>query len=110
MKKFNFSDANRFRALATESDYKLQTFLGIFLGVILHWIYQVALEVIVGKGVWDFGGWPVVIARVVVALIVTLYVFSGYWESIKDNPPSLRFISALAYGLAIDSLVAPWTR
>jgi hypothetical protein len=46
---------------------------------------------------------------VVVALIATIFVFSGYWLKVKDQPSGLRFLNALAYGVSIDALVGPWT-
>jgi hypothetical protein len=51
----------------------------------------------------------VIIARIVVALIVSLFVFSGYWQKVKDQPAGLRFLNALVYGVSIDALVGPWT-
>jgi len=51
----------------------------------------------------------VVIARIVVALIATIFVFSGYWQKVKDQPAGMRFLTALVYGVSIDALVGPWT-
>jgi hypothetical protein len=51
----------------------------------------------------------VVIARIVVALIATIFVFSGYWQKVKDQPVGMRFLNALVYGVSIDALVGPWT-
>ena len=107
--RFSFNNAFRFKLLSQENAVKIQTFLGVFLGVVLHWVYGIALLVITEDGAWDFGGWPVVIARLFVALVVTVFVFSGYWETLKDSPQSLRFVNAIAYGLSIDALVAPWS-
>ena len=48
MDSFSFQDALRFR-LATQpedTNAKIQVFLGVFLGVVLRWIYSVAVEVI----------------------------------------------------------------
>ena len=51
----------------------------------------------------------VIIARVVVALIATIFVFSGYWQKVKDQPAGMRFLNSLVYGVSIDALVGPWT-
>jgi len=45
----------------------------------------------------------------VVALIVTIFIFSGYWPKVKDQPAGMRFLNALVYGVSIDALVGPWT-
>jgi hypothetical protein len=51
----------------------------------------------------------VLIARIVVALIATVFVFSGYWEKVKDQSAGMRFLNSLVYGVSIDALVGPWT-
>ena len=105
MQSFVFNDAIRFR-LATQQDdtgAKIQVFLGVFAGVLLRWIL---VDVIQRKIPWMFG---VILARLVVALIVTIFVFSGYWEKVKDQSAGRRFLNSLAYGVSIDALVAPWT-
>jgi hypothetical protein len=105
MQSFVFDDAIRFR-LATQQDdtgAKVQVFFGVFAGVILRWIL---VDVIQRKAPWMLG---VIIARLVVALIVTIFVFSGYWQKVKDQSAGRRFLNSLAYGVSIDALVAPWT-
>lgn len=105
MQSFIFNDAIRFR-LATQQDdtgAKIQVFFGVLLGVILRWI---AVDVIKNRVPQNIS---VIAARVVVALIVTVFVFSGYWQKVKDQPPGMRFLNALVYGVSIDALVAPWT-
>ena len=105
MQSFVFDDAIRFR-LATQQDdtgAKVQVFFGVFAGVILRWIL---VDVIQRKEPWIPG---VIIARLVVALIVTIFVFSGYWQKVKDQSAGRRFLNSLVYGVSIDALVAPWT-
>jgi hypothetical protein len=51
----------------------------------------------------------VIIARLVIALISTIFVFSGYWGKVKDQPAGMRFLNSLVYGFSIDALVGPWT-
>lgn len=105
MQSFIFGDAIRFK-LATQQDdtgAKIQVFLGVFLGVILRWIL---VDLIKNQAPWNLS---VIAARLVVALIVTIFVFSGYWEKVKDQSAGMRFLNALAYGVSIDALVGPWT-
>ena len=109
MQSFVFNDAIRFKLVTQQEDTgaKIQVFLGVFLGVMLRWLYGVVVVVIQG-GAWDFGSLSVIIARIVVALIVTVFVFSGYWGKVKDQPAGMRFLNSLVYGVSIDALVGPW--
>ena len=85
------------------SSAKIQVFFGVFLGVLLRWII---VDVIRNQVPFNLS---VIIARIVVALIVTIFVFSGYWQKVKDQSAGMRFLNALAYGVSIDALVGPWT-
>ena len=109
MQSFVFNDAIRFKLVTQQEDTgaKIQVFLGVFLGVMLRWLYGVVVVVMQG-GAWDFGSLSVIIARIVVALIVTIFVFSGYWGKVKDQPAGMRFLNSLVYGVSIDALVGPW--
>jgi uncharacterized membrane-anchored protein len=105
MQSFIFDDAIRFR-LATQQDdtgAKIQVFLGVLVGVLLRWIL---VDVIKNQIPQNFG---VILARIVIALIVTIFVFSGYWQKVKDQSAGMRFLNALVYGVSIDALVGPWT-
>lgn len=109
MQSFSFNDAIRFR-LATQQDdtgARIQVFLGVFSGVLLRWLYGIVVDVIKG-GPWNFGNLSVIIARLVIALICTVFVFSGYWGKVKDQPAGMRFLNSLVYGFSIDALVGPW--
>ncbi len=105
MQSFIFNDAIRFRLATQQEDTgaKIQVFFGVFLGVILRWII---VDVIRDQVPFNLS---VVIARIVVALIATIFVFSGYWQKVKDQSAGMRFLNALAYGVSIDALVGPWT-
>jgi fluoride ion exporter CrcB/FEX len=105
MQSFIFDDAIRFRLATQQEDTgaKIQVFFGVFLGVILRWII---VDMIRDQVPFNLS---VVIARIVVALIATIFVFSGYWQKVKDQPAGMRFLNALAYGVSIDALVGPWT-
>ena len=109
MQSFIFSDAIRFKLVTQQEDTgaKVQIFLGVFLGVMLRWLYGVVVVVIQG-GSWNFGSLAVIVARIVVALIATIFVFSGYWGKVKDQPAGMRFLNSLVYGVSIDALVGPW--
>ena len=105
MQSFVFSDAIRFRLATQQEDNgaKVQVFFGVFIGVILRWIL---VDLIKNHAPWNLS---IIIARIVVGLIVTIFVFSGYWQKVKDQPPGMRFLNALVYGVSIDALVGPWT-
>jgi fluoride ion exporter CrcB/FEX len=81
----------------------LQVFFGVFLGVILRWV---VVDVLKNHTQWSAA---VLIARIVIALIATIFVFSGYWQKVKDQSAGMRFINSLVYGVSIDALVGPWT-
>jgi hypothetical protein len=105
MQSFIFDDAVRFRLVTQQEDSgaKVQVFLGVFLGVILRWII---VDIIRNQVPMNLS---IIIARIVVALIATVFVFSGYWQKVKDQPAGMRFLNALVYGVSIDALVGPWT-
>ena len=105
MQSFSFNDAIRFRLATQQEDTgaKIQVFFGVLLGVLLRWLI---VDVIKNQVPQSFA---VIIARIVVALIATVFVFSGYWQKVKDQPAGMRFLNALVYGISIDALVGPWT-
>jgi uncharacterized membrane-anchored protein len=105
MRGFVFDDAIRFRLATQQEDTgaKLQVFFGVLVGVLLRWII---VDVIKNQLPQNLA---VIIARIVVALIAAIFVFSGYWQKVKDQPAGMRFLNALVYGVSIDALVGPWT-
>ena len=105
MREFVFEDAVRFRLATQQEDTgaKIQVFFGVLVGVLLRWII---VDVIKNKVPQNLA---VILARIVVALIATIFVFSGYWQKVKDQPAGMRFLNALVYGVSIDALVGPWT-
>ena len=105
MRGFVFDDAIRFRLATQQEDTgaKLQVFFGVLVGVLLRWI---VVDVIKNQLPQNLA---VIIARIVIALIATIFVFSGYWQKVKDQPAGMRFLNALVYGVSIDALVGPWT-
>ena len=91
MNSFVLNDAIRFK-LATQQDdtgAKIQVFFGVFFGVILRWL---VVDIIKNHAQWNVA---VIIARIVIALIATIFVFSGYWLKIKDQSASMRFVNSL---------------
>lgn len=110
MNSFNFNDAVRFKLATQQEDTnaKVQVFIGVFLGVLLRWIYSVAVDVIKNQAPWCFGSLTVILIRLAVALGVTFFVFSGYWQKVKDQPVSMRFWNAMAYGITMDVITSSW--
>jgi len=105
MQSFSFNDAIRFRLATQQEDTgaKIQVFFGVLVGVLLRWIVVDVLKNQVPQNL------AVITARIVIALIATIFVFSGYWPKVKDQPAGMRFLNALVYGVSIDALVGPWT-
>jgi fluoride ion exporter CrcB/FEX len=105
MQSFIFNDAIRFKLATQQEDAgaKIQVFFGVFLGVILRWI---VVDILKNHAQWSIA---VIIARIVIALIATIFVFSGYWQKVKDQSAGMRFVNSLVYGVSIDALVGPWT-
>lgn len=105
MESFVFNDAIRFRLATQQEDTgaKIQVFFGVLIGVLLRWII---VDVLKNQFPMNIS---VIIARIVVALIATIFVFSGYWQKVRDQPAGMRFLNALVYGVSIDALVGPWT-
>jgi len=110
MNSFNFNDAVRFKLATQQEDTsaKVQVFIGVFLGVLLRWIYSIAVDVIRNQAPWCFGSLAVILIRLAVALGVTFFVFSGYWQKVKDQPASMRFWNAMAYGITMDVIASSW--
>jgi len=105
MNSFIFNDAIRFKLATQQEDTgaKLQVFFGVFLGVILRWV---VVDILKNHAQWNIS---VIIARIVIALVATIFVFSGYWQKVKDQSAGMRFVNSLVYGVSIDALVGPWT-
>jgi hypothetical protein len=110
MNSFNFNEAIRFKLATQQEDgsAKIQVFVGVFLGVILRWIYSIAVDVIKNNAPWCFGSLTVILIRLAVALAVTFFVFSGYWQKVKDQPASMRVWNAVAYGITMDVIASSW--
>ena len=105
MQFFIFNDAIRIKLAIQQDDTgaKIQVFFGVLLGVLLRWI---VVDILKNHAQWSVA---VIIARIVIALIATVFVFSGYWQKVKDQSAGMRFVNSLVYGVSIDALVGPWT-
>ena len=90
---FSFNDAISFRLVTQRriQAIRVQVFIGVFLGVILRWIYSIAVEGDRNQTPWCFGTLTSILIRLGVALVATFFVFSGYWQKVKDQPASMRF-------------------
>lgn len=110
MNSFIFSDAIRFKLATQQEDSgaKVQVFLGVLAGVLLRWVYTVAVDVIRNNAPWCFGAWWAILIRLAVALATTFFVFSGYWQKVKDQPASMRVWNAVAYGITMDVIASSW--
>ena len=110
MNSFNFNEAISFKLATQQEDTsaKINVFLGVFFGVLLRWVYSVAVDVIRNQTPWCFGSLVTILIRLGAALVVTFFVFSGYWQKVKDQPASMRFWNALAYGITMDVIVSTW--
>lgn len=110
MNSFSFNDAISFKLVTQQEDtkVKIQVFIGVFLGVILRWIYSIAVDVIRNQSSWCFGAWWTILLRLGIAVVTTFFVFSGYWQKVQDQPASMRFWNALAYGITMDVIVSSW--
>jgi cation transport ATPase len=110
MNSFSFNDAIRFRLATQQEDTsaKINVFIGVFLGVLLRWVYSVAVDVIKNQVPWCFGSWTMILLRLAIALVTTFFVFSGYWQRVQEQPASMRFWNALAYGITMDVIVSSW--
>ena len=108
MNSFSINDAFSFKLATSDNNAKVQVFIGVLLGVILRWVYSVAVDVIKNNAPWCFGSWTMILLRLVIALVTTFFVFSGYWQKVQDQPASMRFWNALAYGITMDVIVSSW--
>jgi len=105
MNSFRFDHAIRFTLATQQNDIgaKVQVFFGVLIGVLLRWV---VVDLLKNHAQWSA---TVIIARIVIALIATVFVFSGYWQKVKDQSAGMRFVNSLVYGVSIDALVGPWT-
>lgn len=110
MNSFILNDAIRFKLATQQEDTgaKVQVFLGVLAGVLLRWVYTVAVDVIRNNAPWCFGAWWAILIRLAVALATTFFVFSGYWQMVKDQPASMRVWNAVAYGITMDVIASSW--
>lgn len=110
MNSFNLNEAFSFKLATQQEDTsaKIQVFMGVLVGVLLRWVYSVAVDVIRNQSPWCFGSLTTVLIRLGAALVITFFVFSGYWQKVKDQPASMRFWNAVTYGITMDVITSSW--
>ena len=86
MNSFSFNDAIRFRLATQQEDTgaKIQVFFGVFLGVILRWILVDLVKNQIPVNL------SVIIARIVVALIATVWAVPAEARSTVSVVPAAR--------------------
>jgi hypothetical protein len=92
---FSFNDAIGFRLVTQQEDTNAK--IQVFIGVLIR-----------NQTPWCFGTLTSILIRLGVALVATFFVFSGYWQKVKDQPASMRFWNSLAYGITMDVIVSSW--
>lgn len=88
---------------------KTWVFVALFLGVFIHWVYEVAVAAIRSNGIWDFGNLGVIIARLVISLVASAAAFISAYNQVAKLDPDFRLVSAFVLGLGVDALTTPWT-
>ena len=88
---------------------KIAIFLALFAGIVLHWIYEVAVAAIKNGGTWNFGAPGVIAARFVISLIAAITGFVAAYGEVQKVDEGFRIVSAIVTGLGVDALTAPWT-
>jgi len=78
MNSFIFNDAIRFKLATQQEDTsaKVQVFLGVFLGVLLRWIYSIAVDVIKNNAPWCL-----------VHGLISLFVLGSRWSRLSLYSP-----------------------
>lgn len=94
------------RALNQDTS-RLAVLVALFLGVVFHWIYEVAVAA-TKDGVWDFGNWGQIAARLVISLVVSVAGLVAAYAQVQKADPGFRMVSAFIAGLSVDALTAPW--
>ena len=76
MQFFIFNDAIRFKLATQQEDTqaKTQVFIGVLVGVLLRWIYSVAVDVVKNNAPWCFGTWLNILIRIGIALVTTFFL------------------------------------
>ena len=96
------------RFLDESGPNKIAVFVALFLGVVGHWAYEVAVGAIKNDGIWDWGNRGVVLARLFVSLIASVSVFVASYRQVSKADPGFRWVAAFVLGLGVDALTSPW--
>lgn len=89
-----------------DEDSKYTVLAALFLGVVFHWVYQVAVAA-TRDGVWDFGNLGQIAARLVISAVVSVAGLVSAYEQVNKVDPKWRLVSAFVVGLGVDALTSP---
>ncbi len=96
------------QALADEPN-KVLVFFSLLLGIIFHWIYEVAVAAIKADGEWVFGTRGVILARIVISLVASVVGLVAAYNQVKKADEGFRAVTAFVLGLSVDAMTSPWT-
>lgn len=88
---------------------KAVLFAAAFAGVIAHWLYELAVDVI-RTGTWTAPTMIVVVARVFVSFIAAAAGFVAIYKQAESASAGFKILTAFTLGLAIDALTSPWAQ
>jgi len=86
---------------------KVVILIALFLGVVFHWIYEVAVTA-AKAGNWDFGNNGQIAARLVISAVVSVAGLIAAYSQVQKADPGFRLVAAFVAGLSVDALTAPW--
>jgi hypothetical protein len=93
---------------AQANSNKWTIYVAIFVGVVVHWLYEVAVAGIKNGGTFALGSTGVVVAHVFISLVVSVPAYLSAYAQLSQTGDSVRLASAFVAGLGVDALVAPW--
>jgi len=101
-----FSVAQGFAAMTTHGDVG-RIYLGIVLGVLMHFVWEILVRAVRTGQKPVFGPVWLIGARIAIALIVAVVSFTGIYKQVEAAEPAIRFFLAATQGFAIDALTSP---
>jgi hypothetical protein len=84
-------------------------YIGLLLGVVAHWLYEVAVAGIKTGGSFAFGSPGVIAAHLFISVVVSMPAYLSAYAQLSKTDDAVRLGSAFVAGLGVDALVAPWT-
>lgn len=95
------------RRAARRKGELFKLYLAVVLGVLLHFIWEVAVAVAKDGKDADIGDWYKLAARVIIAFIVAAVSFVGIYKQLENVDRKILFFQAITLGFAIDALANP---